>query len=281
MTDPRSILAATPIPSFRPDGSCLDLARPDPCEISFHTMAAGLSKIMRFNGINRGMGWSVALHCVRGADAIERETGDPLLAALFLLHDGEEHLLGDHPTPAARLHEGRAAYGGGMAGRLLVQESWGYVKDQWRAACWQAARLPLPSPEQDRMIGWFDRRMCDAEMLALFGEKARPRMLEPEAEPLRIKGGIKPLAPMKAEEQFIAAFDRLIGAERRIEQEAIHAAHVALCDDVSRAADLPHGRTDLRSCPPAGPRTSSDGRSALRPSKGRAGDASPQNGDPS
>lgn len=228
MTAPLPILAATSIPSFRPDGTCLDLARPDPCEISFHTMAAGLSKIPRFNGINSGMGWCVALHCVRGADAIERETGDPLLAALFLLHDGEEHLLGDHPTPAARVHEARAAFDGGPSAKTLVRDSWQHIKAQWRAACWRAAKLPLPTEKQGRLIDWFDRRMCDAEALALFGENVRPGLLEPKAPLLKFKGGIKPLAPMKAEEQFLAAFDRLIGAERRIEQEAIHAAHVAL-----------------------------------------------------
>jgi len=268
LTTPLPILAATPIPSFRPNGTCLDLARPDPCEISFHTMAAGLSKIARFNGINHGPMWAVALHCVRGADAIERETGDPLLAAWFLLHDGEEHLVGDKATPVARLHAEHAARLAGEREGIgrAVKLSWENIKDQWRAAGWQAARLPMPSPEQERLIGWFDRRMCDAEMLALFGENARPRLLEPDAPPLKLKGGIKPLAPMKAEEQFIAAFDRLIGAERRIEQEAIHAAHCALSDGPS-AADA--AGPSPKPCAPAATRearaTRRDGRSALRP----------------
>jgi hypothetical protein len=46
--------------------------------------------------------------------------------------------------------------------------------------------------------------------------------------PLKLKGGIRPWAAMKAEERFIACAKRFIGEDRLFEQSAIHAAHVAL-----------------------------------------------------
>jgi 5'-deoxynucleotidase YfbR-like HD superfamily hydrolase len=96
-------LTPEPVWSFRPDGSVRDLAAPDPVEIDFFAMANALSKIARFNGSNPGIAYSVAQHSVMGAEAAFNETGDTRLAAWFLLHDGEEYLLGDKPTPAQRL----------------------------------------------------------------------------------------------------------------------------------------------------------------------------------
>ena len=46
--------------------------------------------------------------------------------------------------------------------------------------------------------------------------------------PLKLKGGIRPWAAMKAEERFVEAACRFIGEDRIIEQRAIHAAHVEL-----------------------------------------------------
>ncbi|WP_062111094.1 hypothetical protein [Aureimonas sp. AU40] len=65
----------------------------------FQDMAHGLATANRFAG-QTPMPYSVAQHCVMGAEAILRETGDVELAAFFLLHDGHEAWLGDWTRPA-------------------------------------------------------------------------------------------------------------------------------------------------------------------------------------
>ncbi|KGF71181.1 hypothetical protein LL06_00895 [Hoeflea sp. BAL378] len=239
-------LAPEPVWSFRPDGSVRDLAAPDPAEIDFYAMANALSKIARFNGSNPGVAYSVAQHSVMGADAILNETGDARLAALFLLHDGEEHLVGDKPTPAQRLLNATISASTHTARRsapkfmtitrqqaeeagALAHFSWDAIKFAWREAGWLAAGLILPNAFEQDHLNDFDRRMCNAEMVALFGPSARAQAIPvAHKRPLRLKGGIKPWAAMKAEERFVEAAQRLIGEERMLEQRALHAAHVAL-----------------------------------------------------
>tara|TARA_R110000850_G_scaffold22995_4_gene67625 strand:+ start:203 stop:895 length:693 start_codon:yes stop_codon:yes gene_type:complete len=222
-------LAPGPVWSFRPDGSVRDLAAPDPLEIDFYAMANALSKIARFNGSNPGIAYPVGQHSVMGADAIFNETGDTRLAAWFLLHDGEEALLGDKPTSAQRLLVEHSEQVGPAGRGCAVRERWTWIKDKWREAGWQAACLGLPDSFQQAHIDDFDRRMCNAEMLALFGPAAKAQAIPvAHKNPLRLKGGIKPWAPMKAEERFIEAACRFIGEDRLHEQRAIHAAHVAL-----------------------------------------------------
>jgi hypothetical protein len=244
-----SRLAPEPIWSFRPDGSVRDLASPDPAEIDFFAMANALSKIARFNGSNPGVAYSVAQHSVMGAEAVFNETGDDRLAAFFLLHDGEEALLGDKPTPAQRLLVA-SIQNWGHIGLMSPQHqrkqmkkpqpdlrkagdmahySWVYIKQKWREAGWLAAGLGLPSVAQQGLIDDYDRRMCNAEMLALFGPAARAQAIPvSHVAPLKLKGGIKPWAAMKAEERFIACAKRFIGGDLLQDQRSCHAAHVAL-----------------------------------------------------
>jgi hypothetical protein len=242
-----SRLAPEPVWSFRPDGSVRDLAAPDPAEIDFFAMANALSKIARFNGSNPGVAYSVAQHSVMGAEAVFNETGDDRLAAFFLLHDGEEALLGDKPTPAQRLlsatissthqigllrrhHQVKplSRYEAEMAGEA-AHYCWDRIKREWREAGWLAAGLGLPSVAQQGLIDDYDRRMCNAEMLALFGPAARAQAIPvSHVAPLKLKGGIKPWAAMKAEERFIACAKRFIGEDLLQDQRSCHAAHVAL-----------------------------------------------------
>ncbi|MBV6651528.1 MAG: hypothetical protein KI789_17525 [Hoeflea sp.] len=222
-------LAPNPVWSFRPDGTVRDLAAPDPAEIDFFAMANALSKIARFNGSNPGIAYSVAQHSVMGAEAIFNETGDARLAAWFLLHDGEEYLLGDKPTPAQKLLVEFTREKRNFSTAHSAQVLWDCVKQAWREVGWRAAGLGLPDSFQQAHIDDYDRRMCNAEMLALFGPAARGQLLPvAHAEPLKLKGGIRPWAAMKAEERFIEAALRFIGEDRLHEQRAIHAAHVAL-----------------------------------------------------
>lgn len=228
MTITVSRLVPEPVWSFRPDGSVRDLAAPDPLEIDFFAMANGLSKIARFNGSNPGIAYSVAQHSVMGAEAIFNETSDTRLAAWFLLHDGEEALLGDKPTPAQQL----------LVAALNCEHPtiahstdrrWDDIKAAWRKVGFIAAQLGIPHPDEWADIHDYDRRMCNAEMLALFGPKARARLFPvSKPAPLKLKGGIRPWAAMKAEERFIEAASRFIGEDRIHEQRSIHSAHVTL-----------------------------------------------------
>ncbi|MBC7280005.1 hypothetical protein [Hoeflea sp.] len=259
-------LAPDPVWSFRPDGSVRDLAEPDPVEIDFFAMANGLSKIARFNGSNPGVAYSVAQHSVMGADAILNETGDTRLAALFLLHDGEEYLLGDKPTPAQRLLVAtiRAGFDDRPADR--ADFFWDKIKREWREAGWIAAGLGLPNEFEQAHIDDFDRRMCNAEMVALFGPAAKAQAI-PVAhnKTLRLKGGIKPWAPMKAEERFIEAAKRLVGEETLYEQRALHATHVELSS--------PHGSHAADAADPAAARQTIAGvRSDACPSGRKSSD---------
>lgn len=234
-------LAPAPVWSFRPDGSVRDLAAPDPAEIDFFAMANALSKIARFNGSNPGIAYSVAQHSVMGADAIFNETGDAQLAAWFLLHDGEEYLLGDKPTPAQRLLVMSLLHSYEPTSGHMARDFWGHIKDKWREAGWLAAGLGLPDDGQQLQIDDYDSRMCNAEMLSLFGPAARARLLRvrnPAA--LKLKGGIRPWAAMKAEERFVEAAKRFIGEDRLYEQSAIHAAHAA----TTQHPDQPDQRAD-------------------------------------
>lgn len=222
-------LAPAPVWSFRADGSVRDLAEPNPAEICFFAMANALSKIARFNGSNPGIAYPVAQHSVMGAEAIFNETGDATLAAFFLLHDGEEALLGDKPTPAQRLLVMSLLHSHEPTSGHMARDFWGHIKDKWREAGWLAAGLGLPDDGQQRLIDNYDRRMCNAEMLALFGPAARAQLLPvSNPAPLKLKGGIRPWAAMKAEERFIEAAGRFIGEDRLNEQRAIHEAHAAL-----------------------------------------------------
>lgn len=251
-------LAPDPVWSFRPDGSVRDLAAPEPAEICFFAMANALSKIARFNGSNPGIAYPVAQHSVMGAEAVFNETGDARLAAWFLLHDGEEYLLGDKPTPAQRLLV--AGIGQGSDLGVSVNWFWNRIKRQWREAGWLAAGLGLPSVAQQGLIDDYDRRMCNAEMLALFGPAARAQAIPvSHVAPLKLKGGIKPWAAMKAEERFIACAKRFIGEDLLHDQRSLHAAHVALTRPHGPHAGEPAG-------PAAARQTIADGQSALRPS---------------
>jgi 5'-deoxynucleotidase YfbR-like HD superfamily hydrolase len=68
----------------------------------FGDVAEGLARICRFGGHVPGNPYSVAQHCVIGADAAMEETRDANIAAYFLLHDAHEFVFGDMTTPVAK-----------------------------------------------------------------------------------------------------------------------------------------------------------------------------------
>lgn len=196
------------IESFRPDGSVLDLARPSPAEVDFRDFAGRLSRIARFNGVPQVGSYSVAQHSLHGAQALLTEGAGEMMAALFLLHDAHEALIGDLPTPFQHLLE--AVHGPG------VRESIGKIKTAWDEAIYEAAGLPGPSAWKASwraVVEGMDRRMMQAEARELLGERAQRHLGRSLPRP-KITGTIKPWPPTKAEFAFLELLERLIGRDR-------------------------------------------------------------------
>lgn len=228
-------LCRTRIDCFRADGSLMDLAAPMAEEVSFSVMAARLSRIARFNGTPHG-GYSVAQHCVMGAQAILNEGGDELIAALFLLHDGHESFVGDKTRPVQSLERAAIRMAGGEEAVAAYDRVHRAIRDGWDAAIYTAAGLPAPAAWTKPMratVAAMDERMLHAEAVALFGSNGAAwasAALRPLSPKPKLTGAIRPWGAMKAEEAFVAMFDRLLGYERRMEASAVHAAHVAMAE---------------------------------------------------
>lgn len=223
-------LASSPIPSFRADGSLMDLAAPDVAEINFAEIAAKLSVIPRFSGSRVGPAFAVSQHCVMGAEALINEGADARTAALFLLHDAHEGLIGDWIEPAMNLIEAAIREADAKAAALFRRVV-ATIKAAWDEAIYAAAGLPAPSAWTNRqkvLIHDMDKRMAAAEARALCGPRAIEFYpLERFPKP-KFRGDlklIKPWGPMKAEEAFIECFKRLIGEDRFYEASAVNAAH--------------------------------------------------------
>ena len=207
-------LVDKPVWSFASDGSLFDLAAPDQASICFLEIGRALSGIYRFNG--RGI--SDAQHCVMGAQAILNEGGSSLLASLFLLHDAHEGLIGDIVRPLEGL---LVALLSTVAVRAAIQN----VKAAWDGPIYTAAGLPAPAEctaQQRKLIKTMDDRMCAAEAIFHFGQRAAadfPRFIVPKTT-----GSFVIWPQAKSEEQFQKMLYRLIGEERVVSQAAIAAA---------------------------------------------------------
>jgi len=216
------IVACPEVPYFCPDGSVMDLAAISPAKIVFAEMAAGLSKIARFNGRYRCPAYSVAQHSVVGADALMNETGDAALAGYFLLHDGHEYLFGDLTTPVAELLERKVR---NVLTRLglrdlpgdIVRRAMASAKADADHAIYSAAGLPAIAgmPVYQRAVKAMDARMLRAEAIALFGAEAAHHVGAADLPAPKLTGAIRSWGPMKAEEAFIDRLERYLGIVAR------------------------------------------------------------------
>lgn len=150
-----------------------------------------LARIARFGGAIRGGAYSVAQHCVLGADLAFDQTHNEEFAAAFLLHDAHETYLGDIATPAAQALASIAfdKSGDGQPVTAAIKE----MKRRLDVAIHERAgiRFPLPAHVAAFVKEW-DRRMLVTERNLLLGGAARPWHEDFEsASPLTIRGGIK------------------------------------------------------------------------------------------
>lgn len=176
-------------------GRAFDLLHPDWRQVDFEVdIPEALARIARFTGHVRSGPYSVAQHCVIGADALWQATKDREAAAAFLLHDAHEAYLGDIATPIvaallARIDLFNTPGIGAMTAGKAVRS----LKDTLDKAIYKAAGLGehgCPSAHE-RLVKTYDLRMLATERAHLL--VAAPKPWAPTVEavlPLRMAGRI-------------------------------------------------------------------------------------------
>lgn len=162
-----------------------------------------LARICRYGGSVPGNAYSVAQHCVIGADAALEETGDPRLAAYVLLHDAHEAVIGDITTPVAKWLQSLAIelYGVDHAG--VIDGVIACAKAQLDLSVWRAAGLPRPGAAQQRVIAQYDLRLLATEKRQLLVPARRSWGAAIDAaEPLRIRGRLTAWPVARAAEEY-------------------------------------------------------------------------------
>jgi hypothetical protein len=173
-------------------GRAFDLLHPDWREVDFEVdIPEALARLARFTGHVRSGPYSVAQHCVVGADAILRDTRDRQAAAAFLLHDAHEAYLGDIATPIAQAMIIRAEFLAGVGIDGFIKRSQDSLKATLDKAIYQAAGLNDDGcPARYRaLVKDYDIRMLATERLQLLGKSPQPWHPAIEAaEPIRVNG---------------------------------------------------------------------------------------------
>lgn len=198
-------------------GRALPLAAPVPAGLIDirRDVAAPLGHAGRFaNQLPSGALYSVAQHCVLGADWIASKYCDLRAALAFLLHDAHEALLGDQTEPfIAALHAAfvaeLAGIGVDLAGLPLARLARKRLTDPIDAAIHAEAGLDWPLDAQTaRLVHLVDRRLLMTERAHLL---CPPPLRWDEAlerlEPLDLKARIRPMQPVRAAEAWIARFE--------------------------------------------------------------------------
>ena len=217
-------MTAPVITSWTASGRAENLADPASLTVDFALMATSLAGQVRWNKKHHGAGVSIAQHSVQGADALHRETGDSLLAALFLLHDGHEYWFGDITTPVQKLivHTIEQRLPCAYRGSDRVKGAFTAIKNGFDRVIYAAAGLPAPllwSDQQRRAVYAMDCRMANAEGLELFG-----KALYADLAPPKLTGSIcPPWAPMKAEEAFNERLKKYCGIDVRVNPRGLAA----------------------------------------------------------
>jgi len=171
-------------------------------EIDLHgDVAEALARLCRFAGHVPGGVYSVAQHSVLMCDAAQQETGDAHLAAISLLHDCREYVIGDTTTPAQQFLADIAACAGHdpEAIRFAFTE----VGAQLDRLIFKAARIPFPSRQILTRVKDYDTRMLATERAHLLLPTKLPWGTAVEtARPIRTRGRIKIWPTAKAADEF-------------------------------------------------------------------------------
>lgn len=225
-------------------GLAIDLAEPDLSMIDIEKDIAGpLSRLARFGGHRVEVPgealphpYTVAQHCVVGADALLEETGDVATALAFLAHDAHEALIGDQTTPfilalehwteaAMRVAGGpefaravRSALGTGVVRAGL--DGLDGLKGALDAQIHRLAGLPHPLPAPiARAVKEMDMRMLDLERRLILGPRLRNATVDElwgavaKAKPVRIRGGLVSWSQRRAREEWMRRWAMWTGAD--------------------------------------------------------------------
>ncbi len=188
-----------------PQDRAFDLLKPDWRDVDFDVaLPEALARIARYTGHVRGGIYSVAQHCVIGADAVFRDTRDRTAAACFLLHDGHEYVLGDKATPIAEAEIATAEEYFPGAGAIM-REVQRRMKARVDLAIYYAAGLGADGcPHAYRqVVKQYDMAILVTETRHLLGPKPKPWHHTVEGtEPLRLTGRISIWPWHRAADEF-------------------------------------------------------------------------------
>jgi uncharacterized protein len=206
-------------------GRVMSLTHPRAADVDFFTdIAEGLARNTRFAGQVRSGSYSVAQHCVIGADYLFTTTKSQHLAACFLLHDAHEAYIGDIATPVAAAIADYAAFiaagrnkGAWSAIRHCAKDGLKRLKFNLDEAIHEAAGIQWPlSPEVASIIKDTDIRLLATERQQLMAPSPCPWSPEVEAaKPLRIKGRISVLPWPNAADDYIESLKKYVPALAR------------------------------------------------------------------
>jgi uncharacterized protein len=171
-------------------------------EIDLHgDVAEALARLCRFAGHVPGGVYSVAQHSVLMCDAAQQETGDAHLAAICLLHDAREFVIGDTTTPAQRFLADIAASAGHDP--EAIRFAFAEAGEQLDRLIFKAARIPVPSRQVLARVKDYDIRMLATERahLLLPTRLAWGAAVE-SARPIKTRGRIKIWPTAKAADEF-------------------------------------------------------------------------------
>ncbi len=173
--------------------------RPD--QVTFEDIAHALAQKVRFNGQLAALGYSVAQHCVMGAEQI----AGPFKLA-FLLHEVSEVYLPDVPTPIKSFLSVDIGGLEGLSDKCLV--SWAKLEEIHADVIFAALGLrsirPLIDAPEVRLM---DLRMLMTEKRDMASPEPQPWGID--VEPLGIQ--IRPWSATESERRFIESYYRLTG----------------------------------------------------------------------
>ena len=178
-----------------------DVANPQEEDIKWDMIAQALSRISRFNGLNGDIGgYSVAQHCVLGADALMEEQGDTYLAAHFLLHDAHEAFIGDISRPLEN-----------CLGPVFSKQV-NILKTSWDEKVYSAASLVPPSAfNRNHLVKEMDDRMLAYECHCFFPNQVKKVTKMTNMVPPKIKGVFKPWGQATSEIAFLDRLEKYLG----------------------------------------------------------------------
>lgn len=183
-------------------GRAVDLLAPDPRDVDFRVdVAEALARIPRYAGHVRSGPYSVAQHCVLGANWLWRKYNRRDLAAWFVLHDAHEYIINDITTPVVAaldlLHPGAKNAVAALKGRADV-------------AIHRAAGIPQPLRDDAEIIHKTDLALMNAERRWLHHPAPRPWGAHIDAVPPLplIPDHFKPWPWTDAADRWLHAFDR-------------------------------------------------------------------------